>query len=60
MMDSFKKCDRCGSVWAYGSKFVYVELYGERYGVKCWQVCPNCAPELFWFMDHPEEQEEEE
>ena len=58
-MTDFKKCDRCGSLWANDAYFGSVHVTGKEH--RGWlRLCPDCMDKLLWFVDHPEEDEEVE
>ena len=57
-MSDFKKCERCGAVWADDIRFAYVEVTCLKWR-EGFELCPTCHDELTWFLDHPEEGEEE-
>ena len=56
MLDNFKKCDRCGGLWANDAYFGSVHITGKEH--RGWlRLCRDCMGKLLFFIDHPEDDE---
>lgn len=52
-MTDFKKCDRCGGLWANDAYFGSVFVTGEEH--RGWlRLCPYCMDRLLRFLDDAE------